>query len=74
MSPAEVEREWDLYCGARTVEQALAGESNYPRTAEAIRLAVAEGAEARASELADAAPVPPRRTEVRVQAPSSDLP
>jgi len=49
MSPEEIAFEWDLFCGAEVVQEALneSGKNAYPRMAAAIREAV----EQRASEI-----------------------
>ena len=55
LSAAELDAEWDRYMGTEIVRKALAGEeATYPLMAAAIRKAVAERAELRARELADA--------------------
>jgi hypothetical protein len=72
MSPAEVEREWDLFCGARTVEQALANDGKYPRMAAAIHTAVREQTEARVRQLLDPEQRE-REIEERAQARAEEL-
>jgi hypothetical protein len=72
MSPAEVEREWDLFCGARTVEKALAADGKYPRMAAAIHTAVREQTEARVRQLLDPEQRE-REIEERAQARAEEL-
>jgi len=54
LSPQEVAHEWDAYCGADVVQDALNNEEAYPHLYAAIRKAVQAEAVAVARQLADA--------------------